>query len=469
MPEIQMPKLSDTMTEGTLVAWKKKKGDRISAGDVIAEIETDKATMEWESPEDGTLTEIYVEEGGKVEVGQRIAFIGGEGEAAPKEEKKAPEKKPEAKKEGPPEKEAQKTEEPKERPAETEKPGPAEAKEKETAPPEEKKEAGKQEPVEAAVSPASTPSKKKAEQRQPTRLPPQKPEEGARVKASPVARRIAAELGVDLASVKGTGPEGRITETDVRGAAVTDRGGAKAQPKALPSIKAGEGARINLSGMRKGIAERLVQSKAPVPHFYLNIDIDAGPLMEARAELKSAGEEADTSKITVNDFVLKAAVMAAVKVPKVNASFDDNAIVQYADVDLGIAVAIEDGLLTPVIRAAQNKSLREISELAKDLANRARNKRMKPEEFQGGTFTVSNLGGMGIDGFSAIINPPQGFILAIGKINKMPVIDNCDEIVVGHRMSIWMSCDHRVIDGALGAVYLKELRHLLENPALLLV
>ncbi len=439
------------MTEGTLVAWKKKKGDKVSAGDVIAEIETDKATMEWESPEDGTLTEIYVEEGGKVEVGQRIAFIGEEGEAAPKEEKKAPEKKPEA----PKKEEAKTSEEPKRA---TEKPAPAKAKERETTPP--------QEPMEGRAPSRPKPSPAAARE--------EKTAEEGRVKASPVARRIAAELGVDLANVKGTGPEGRVTETDVRAAsksvaAVADRGDAKAQPKPAPSIKAGEGARINLSGMRKGIAERLVQSKAPVPHFYLNIDIDAGPLMEARAELKSAGEDTDTSKITVNDFVLKAAVMAAVKVPKVNASFDNDAIVQYADVDLGLAVAIEDGLLTPVIRAAQNKSLREISELAKDLANRARNKRMKPEEFQGGSFTVSNLGGMGIDSFSAIINPPQGFILAVGKINKMPVIDNCDQIVVGHRMSIWMSCDHRVIDGALGAVYLEELRHLLENPALLLV
>jgi pyruvate dehydrogenase E2 component (dihydrolipoamide acetyltransferase) len=451
MPEIQMPKLSDTMTEGTLVAWKKKKGDKVSAGDVIAEIETDKATMEWESPEDGTLTEIYVEEGGKVDVGQRIAFIGEEGEAAPKEEKKAPEKK--EKKEEPP----KKPEEPKKEQAETEKPASAKAEEKETAPPQEKKA------VEAGVSPAP---------KQPTRLPPQKTESEARVKASPVARRIAAELGVDLENAKGTGPEGRVTEGDVRAAAkaaaaVADRGQTQAPRPAAP--KPGPGSRIQLSGMRKGIAERLVQSKAPVPHFYLNIDIDASALMEARAELKSAGEDSDTSKITVNDFVLKAAVMAAVKVPKVNASFDNDAIVQYADVDLGIAVAIEDGLLTPVIRAAQNKSLREISELAKDLANRARNKRMKPEEFQGGSFTVSNLGGMGIDSFSAIINPPQGFILAVGKINKMPVIDNCDQVIIGHRMSIWMSCDHRVIDGALGAVYLKELRHLLENPALLLV
>jgi len=452
------------MTEGTLVAWKKKKGDKVSAGDVIAEIETDKATMEWESPEDGTLTEIYVEEGGKVEVGQRIAFIGEEGEAAPKEEKKAPEKK--QKKEEPPEKEAKKTEEAKREQAETEKPASAKTKEKESAPPQEKKD------VEAGVSPAPEPAEKKAASKQPTRLPLQETEEGARVKTSPVARRIAAELGVDLAGVKGTGPEGRVTETDVRAAAKSkpvEAGVSPApkQPTRLPLQ--GAGSRIQLSGMRKGIAERLVQSKAPVPHFYLNIDIDAGPLMEARAELKSAGEEADTSKITVNDFVLKAAVMAAVKVPKVNASFDNDAIVQYADIDLGIAVAIEDGLLTPVIRAAQNKSLQEISELAKDLASRARNKRMKPEEFQGGSFTVSNLGGMGIDSFSAIINPPQGFILAVGKINKMPVIDNCDQMVVGHRMSIWMSCDHRVIDGALGAIYLKELRHLLENPALLLV
>jgi len=444
-----MPKLSDTMTEGTLVAWKKKKGDHVSAGEVLAEIETDKATMEWESPEDGTLTEIYVEEGGKVNVGDRIAFIGGEGEEVPKaKEKEEKEKKPEAKE---PEKEKPKEEEEKKE-------------EKPEAPKAEQKEKKKAAPPEAEKE------KPEAEERPPKV---EKLEE-ARVKASPVARRIAAELGVDLSSVKGTGPEGRVTETDVRAAAksvaaVADRGPAKAEPKAAPSIKAGESARIQLSGMRKIIAQRLVESLGPIPHFYLTIELNAGPLMEAREELKSAGEGADAAKITVNDFVLKAAVMAAVKVPRVNASFDGDAIVQYADVDLGIAVAIEDGLLTPVIRAAQDKSLREISELAKDLAHRARNKRMKPEEFQGGTFTVSNLGGMGIDSFSAVINPPQSFILAFGKITKVPMIDDCDQIVVGHRMSLTMSCDHRVIDGALGAEYLKELRHLLENPALLLV
>jgi len=437
MPEIRMPKLSDTMTEGTLIAWKKKKGDKVSAGEVLAEIETDKATMEWESPEDGTLTEIYVEEGGKVNVGDKIAFIGGENEEAPKKDKE------------------EKTKAKEEKEEEEAKPQKEQAKE----------EVEKKEETPKEEKPKEPEAEEKAQREKP---PPgaDKPEE-ARVKASPVARRIAAELGVDLFSVKGTGPEGRVTETDVRAAAKLK----SAVPKTASAdpVKAGARARIQLSGMRKIIAQRLVESLGPIPHFYLTIDVDAGPLMEAREELKSAGEGADASKITVNDFVLKAAVMAAVKVPRANASFDGDAIVQYADVDLGIAVAIEDGLLTPVIRVAQNKSLREISELAKDLAHRARNKRMKPEEFQGGTFTVSNLGAMGIDSFSAVINPPQGFILAVGKITKVPVIDDCDKIVVGHRMSLTMSCDHRVIDGALGAEYLKALRHLLENPALLLV
>jgi pyruvate dehydrogenase E2 component (dihydrolipoamide acetyltransferase) len=400
--------------------------------------------MEWESPEDGTLTEIYVEEGGKVEVGEKIAFIGGEGEsAAPKEEKKK-EPEPKAKEE---------TQAPKKKEqAETEKPAPAEEEEPETAPPQESKESTEKK---AAPPPKKSPEPKAESSGE------------ARVKASPLARRIAAEQGVDLSTVKGTGPEGRVTESDVRAAAKSK--GSTPAPAAAPRIPAGQGSRISLSGMRKVIAERLVASKGPVPHFYLNIEIDAGPLMTARAELKSAGENSDSSKITVNDFVLKAAVDAAVKVPKANASFDGDAIVQYNDVNLGIAVALEEGLVTPVIRAAQGKSLREISEAVKDLAGRARHKRMKPEEFQGGTFTVSNLGSYGIDSFSAIINPPQGFILSIGAIVKKAVIDDCDQIVSGQRMSIGMSCDHRVIDGALGAEYLKELRHLLENPTLLLI
>src|SRR4030095_1807399 len=357
-----------------LVTWKKKKGDQVSAGEVLAEIETDKATMEGESSEDGTLSEIYVQEGGKVNVGDKIAFIRGESEEMPKqgapEQKKQEEPKPAEPKA-------------KKQQVETEKPAPAEAEQKEPGPPQQKG-------VGAAVSAA------RAETTQQKPQPKQEKGEDARVKASPVARRVAAELGVDLSTVKGTGPDGRVTETDVRAAAKSvavgiDCVGAKPATTTPVPVKAGESARIQLSGMRKIIAQRLVESLGPVPHFYLTIDINAGPLIEAREELKSAGEGADAAKITVNDFVLKAAVMAAVKVPRVNASFDADAIVQYADVDLGVAVAIEDGLLTPVIRAAQDKSLREISASAKDLAHRARNKRMKPEEFQGGTFTVSNL------------------------------------------------------------------------------
>ncbi|MGI8437484.1 MAG: pyruvate dehydrogenase complex dihydrolipoamide acetyltransferase [Chthoniobacterales bacterium] len=441
MPEIQMPKLSDTMTEGTLVAWKKKKGEKVTTGDVIAEIETDKATMEWESPEDGTLTEIYVEEGGKVEVGQRIAFIGEEGEAAPAEEEK---------------KEEPKAEPDKPEPAKKEKaePEPAASEKKEEKPPK--------------------PAPKKEQKSAPKPVPKNGGDEN-RLKASPLARRLAAHEGIDLSQVQGSGPEGRVVEADVRGAMKSKPAGsvAKTKEKKAPAptsqTQVAPGTRVVLSGMRKVIAQRLVESLGPVPHFYLSIEIDAGPLMSARAELKAGGEGSDTSKITVNDFVLKAAIDAAVKVPKVNASFDDDAIVQYQDVDLAIAVAIEDGLVTPVVRAAQSKSLREVSAAVKDLASRARNKRMKPEEFQGGTFTVSNLGGYGIDFFSAIINPPQSFILAVGAVTKSAVVDDCDTISVGHRMAITMSCDHRVIDGALGAEYLKELRRLLENPTLLLI
>ena len=411
------------MTEGTLVAWKKKKGEKVSAGEVIAEIETDKATMEWESPEDGVLTEIYVEEGGKVNIGDRIAFVGGEGETVPAPVKKEPVK--------------------------------AEAKSapapREDGPKEKKPNEAKMPAVVANVDP------------QP------RIERGGetRTKASPIARRIAAEQGIDISTIEGSGPAGRVTESDVR--AASKRSGSSSAIAHRPTLQPGQGARINLTGMRKVIAVRLVSSLGPVPHFYLNIEINADPLMGARAELKSAGEGSDSAKITVNDFVLKAAVDAAVRVPKVNASFDVDAIVQYTDVNLAVAIAIEDGLVTPVIRSAQNKSLGEISVAVKDLAHRARNKRMKPEEFQGGTFTVSNLGGYGIDSFSAIINPPQGFILSIGAIVTKAVVENGDQVVVGQRMSIGMSCDHRVIDGALGAEYLKELRHLLENPTLLLI
>jgi pyruvate dehydrogenase E2 component (dihydrolipoyllysine-residue acetyltransferase) len=420
MPEIQMPKLSDTMTEGTLVSWKKKVGDRVKAGEVLAEIETDKATMEWEATDDGLLKKIYVEEGGKVNVGDRIAFIGEEGEEAP-------------------ENGAAKQKEPK---AETEKPVPAEATEEEIAP------------------------KQKARDKKAASDAEEKTETG-RIKASPLARKIAAEKNVDLTTIKGTGPGGRIVEKDIE-AAASAIARTPAKPKPAPVIAAGETVRTTLTGMRKIIAERLGQSLGPIPHFYLNVEIDAGPLMRIRAELKSADEDDDASKITVNDFILRAAVLAAQREPKVNASFDNDAIVQYGDINLGVAVALDEGLVTPVVRQAQNKSLREISAAVKDLAHRARNKRMKPEEFQGGTLTVSNLGSYGIDYFSAVINPPQAIILSIGAIVTQPVVAESGAIVPGHRMKIGMSCDHRVVDGAIGANYLKALRQLLENPALLL-
>ena len=421
MPEIQMPKLSDTMTEGTLVSWKKKIGDEVIAGEVLAEIETDKATMEWEATDDGVLKEIYVQEGGKANVGDRIAFIGGEGGEA-------------------------ETAEPKKK-AETERP--AKAKEPEPAPLEDK----------APDKKAKTKPAPKVDE----------PSGETRVKASPLARKVAVEKKIDLTSIQGTGPGGRIVEKDVESAVSVAAPSAPAKKTPTPEISAGETARISLTGMRQVIAQRLVSSLGPVPHFYLNIEINADALMQVRAELKSGGEDDDATKITVNDFILKGAVVAALREPKVNAAFDGDAIIHYGDVNLAVAVAIDEGLVAPVIRAAQNKSLREISAAVKDLAHRARNKRMKPEEFQGGTLTVSNLGSYGIDYFSAIINPPQAIILSIGAIVRQPVVNNAGAIIPGYRMKIGMSCDHRVVDGAIGADYLKALRHLLENPALLLL
>ncbi len=433
MPEILMPKLSDTMTEGTLVSWKKKIGDKVSSGEVLAEIETDKATMEWEATDDGILKKIYVEEGGKVNVGDRIAFIAGDSEEAPGADKGADAEPPETKE----------IEEGDEYPAE----------EEEESAPATKSVAGEQ------------PAKQKAAKKG---TEPEEESEPIRIKVSPLARKIAAEKGIDLTNLKGSGPSGRIVEKDVKAAAdATAASGKRLAP--AQQIAGGETVRISLTGMRKVIAERLSASLGPIPHFYLNIEINAEPLMRVRTELKSVREDDDANKITVNDFILKAAVEAAIREPKVNASFDKNAIVQYGDINLGVAVALEEGLVTPVVRQAQTKSLRELSAAVKDLAHRARSKRMKPEEFQGGTLTVSNLGSYGIDYFSAVINPPQAIILSVGAIVRQPVVNESGAIVSGYRMKIGLSCDHRVVDGAIGASYLKALRHFLENPALLLL
>lgn len=411
---IEMPKLSDTMTEGVLVTWHKKVGDAIEIGDVVAEVETDKALMEMEAFEEGVLSEVYVAEGGKAQIGQKLALLLAPGEKPPGD--------------GPPA-----------APAAAAVPTPA------------SQGAAKSAPGTATSSPA------------PATPVAQSSASDGRVKASPLAKKIADSRGVNLTTVSGSGPGGRIVAKDVE-SAPAGRGAAIAAPVATGSDR-----RISLSGMRKAIADRLLASKTQIPHFYLNIEIDAGELMRLRSQINACAEPLGLPKLTVNDFVLKAAAVAAARVPKANASFAGDAIVEFASVHLAVAVAIDDGLVTPVIRDAQTRSLREISVEVKDLATRARSRKLKPEEYQGGTLTVSNLGSYGIESFSAIINPPQAIILAIGAIVKKPVVNSRDEIVVGQRMAIGLSADHRVVDGAIGAQYLAELRLLLENPAAMLV
>jgi pyruvate dehydrogenase E2 component (dihydrolipoamide acetyltransferase) len=425
MPKyIEMPKLSDTMTEGTLVKWRKKEGDKITAGDVIADVETDKATMEMEAFDDGTLHKFLVTEGSKVAIGSKIAMLLGKGEAAP-----------------------------------------ADGAEPDSAPAPEAKSAKEAPAASAPSSKAAAPAASEAPAKAAA------PASSDRVKASPLAKKIAGSKGVDLGGIAGTGPGGRIVAKDVEGAqsGSSSAGSAKAAP-AIPSMPAGEGdQRIPLSGMRRVIAERLLASKTQLPHFYLHIEVDAGPLMKARSELNAITEASGGPKFTVNDFVLKSIVTAAAKVPAVNASFAGDAIIQYGGIHLSVAVAVEEGLVTPVSRDAQKKSRREISEAVKDLATRARNKKLKPEEYSGGTITVSNLGAYGIESFSAIINPPQAAILSVGAIVKKPVVGPNDTIVAGQRMSVGLSADHRVIDGAVGATFLAELRKVLENPTLMLL
>ncbi len=415
---IEMPKLSDTMTQGTLVRWLKKVGDKIEAGDVIAEVETDKATMEMESFDEGILGQILVEAGQPAAVGQKIGILLAPGEKLEDAAASA---------------------------ASAPAAAPAAAKPAAAAP---------------AAGPASVPAAPVTAS-------------GQRIKASPLARKIAAARGIDLSRITGTGPGGRIVSSDVinsQPSATTQAvPGALSTITAAPVIPPGPGDnRIPLSGMRRVIADRLLLSKTTLPHFYLNIEVDAAPLMKLRSEINASAEATGLGKLTVNDFVLKATVAALQKVPKVNAAFAGDAIIEYSSVNLAVAVAIEDGLVTPVIRDAHKKSLREISEAVKDLASRARSKKLKPEEYQNGTFTVSNLGSYGIESFSAIINPPQAAILAVGSIVKKPVVNDKNEIVAGQRMALGLSCDHRVVDGAIAAEFLKELRIFLENPTLLL-
>jgi pyruvate dehydrogenase E2 component (dihydrolipoamide acetyltransferase) len=411
-----MPKLSDTMTEGTIARWRKKKGDTIETGDILAEVETDKATMEMEAFDDGILQEIYVPDGGKAAVGAKVALILAEGESAEAEEA--------------PKAEADLT-----------------TKGSDKAP-EAKTEAKAAAPA-AGVDP------------------------NARVKASPLARKIAKQRGVSLAGITGTGPTGRVVAKDVPAEGSAPAAGASVAAAApalkIPPTPAGEGdTTVPLSNMRRTIADRLVASKQQNPHFYLSIEVDASQLMRLRKEANTANEAAGLPKLTVNDFVLLAIARSASQHPNVNAAWAGDSIIQYGAVNLAVAVAVEDGLVTPVIRNAHKLSLKDISSSVKDLATRARNKKLKPEEYQGGTITVSNLGSYGIEQFFAIVNPPQAAILAVGAIVKKPVVNAKGEIVVGERMNISLSGDHRVVDGAVGAEFLTTLRKLVENPALML-
>jgi pyruvate dehydrogenase E2 component (dihydrolipoamide acetyltransferase) len=290
-----------------------------------------------------------------------------------------------------------------------------------------------------------------------------------KIKASPLARRIAAERGIDLRGLEGSGPGGRIVRVDVETAPVSAPGGAAKPVQTIRPVAGPDDTRIPLTGMRTIIAERLFYSKTQIPHFYLNIEVDAGPILALRAQINAGAEKTGGNKYTVNDFILKAVAGAAAQVPAVNASFDGDSIIQFAKVNLSVAIAVEDGLVTPVIRDAAKKSMLELSSSVKDLAAKAKNKKLSPDEFAGGTITVSNLGAYGIDNFDAIINPPQAAILSIGAAKKVPVVNAKGEITVGDRMWVGMSCDHRVVDGAVGATYLAALKKLLENPALMLV
>ncbi len=422
---IEMPKLSDTMTEGTIVRWLKKEGDQVEIGDILAEIETDKATMEMEAFDEGTLSQITVAEGGKGAVGAVIATL------------------------------LEEDEEPGSAPTSSAPPAAAAA-------------------LATASAAVNNPTPPAAPTSTPTAAPPVTAS-GGRIKASPLARKIAAANGVDLSTLTGTGPGGRIVKADVLSApsggtaATPAASGATAPaPVAISPVVSGEDTKIELSGMRKVIADRLLTSKTTIPHFYLHLEVDAAPLMALRKQVNAQAEATHGNKYSVNDFVVKALINATLAVPEVNASFNGDHIVQFAHVGVSVAVAVDEGLVTPVVKNANTKSLLEISKEIKDLAVRARDKKLLPNEFDGGTVTISNLGAWGIESFDAIINPPQAVILSVSAIVEKPVVKD-GQIVPGLRMNLGVSCDHRVVDGAIGAKFLSEIKRLIENPALMLV
>jgi pyruvate dehydrogenase E2 component (dihydrolipoamide acetyltransferase) len=445
---VTMLALSPTMDEGTLAEWTKNEGDAVEEGEVIAEVETDKATMEMDSFFEGTLLKLLVSAGDSVAVGAPMAIIGEAGEdisALLKELEGGGEPAGAQAEAGEDESGAAVAEEgEKEAAALAESEGVA-TKGGETAP---------------------APSETGAEKAPPA-------DAQGRVKASPLARRMAGDAGVDLSGIEGSGPAGRIIKRDIE--AAIERGAPKAGAKkaeAVAPAPAGElaGTEIPLTQMRKTIAKRLQSVWQSTPHFTLTMDIDMAAAMAKRKEINAGLKAAEIdAKVSVNDLIVKACAVALQEFPAMNVSYQGDHLLQYDDVHVGVAVAIEEGLITPTIRNANHKGLRRISDEVRELAGRAQQKKLKPEEYTGGTFTVSNLGMFGIDYFTAIINPPQAGILACGAVQKMPVVDEEGELTVGTRMKVTLSCDHRAVDGATGAEFLTHVRRLLENPLLLMV
>lgn len=422
---VDMPKLSPTMEEGQISAWHKKEGDAVVVDELLAEVETDKATMEFRSFDSGVLLKILAPAGSLVKLGQPVCIVGAKGEDV------------------------------------SALVGGAAAAPAVAATP----------AAPAKAAPASAPSAAPAAA-EPAAAEPF----SGRLRASPYVRKVAREQNVDLTRVRGTGPHGRIIARDLEGAP-----SAVAAPQAVqsPSPRRSESGPLAepevrpLSMMRKTIARRLTESKQTVPHFYLTIDIDAGRLVALREQINadlaaSAGKGVEPLKVSLNDLIVRAVAIALVRVPTCNAQFTESAILVHRRVDLSIAVAVEDGLVTPVVRNADQKSLLAIADEVRDLAARARDKKLKPEEMMNGTFSISNLGMFGIDEFSAVINPPEGAILAVGQVRREPVVVG-EAVVPGRKLAMTLSCDHRVIDGAVGATFLKALRSILENPTQILV
>jgi pyruvate dehydrogenase E2 component (dihydrolipoamide acetyltransferase) len=448
---VELPRLSDTMEEGAIAKWHVAVGDTVKRGQLIADIETDKATMEFESFDAGVVLELLAPEGETLAIGTPIAVLGKAGE----DPKAALAARGGAAKAGAP---AKKAPEKEAAPAKAQAPEKARAPEKAQAPAE-------AEPAEAEPAEAE-PAEAEPAEAEPARAP-------GRIAASPLARRLAREHGVDLATVSGSGPRGHIGKPDVEAAPPAPA--AKAEPTAAAATVAAEvDARgrpfavrpdepVKLSQMRKAIARRMSQANAEIPHFYLTTVVDMDAAVALREQLKAALD----AKVSYNDFVLLAAAKALRAHPEVNAYWDGQTAVRRGNVHVGVAVAVDEGLIVPVVRFADQKSLREVADEARDLGLRGRDKKLLPEEMSGSTFTVSNLGMFGIDEFAAVINPGEGAILAVGAITDTAVVKD-GQVAIGKRMKMTLACDHRVMDGAKGAKFLATLRGLLEQPLAML-